>query len=70
MKGKFMGEFFAGCGIVSKAARKMGFKTREWELLRGTDGDLTRESVLRPTQQMISKGDLLAAFFGASMWLF
>ena len=40
----------------------MFFKTREWELLRGGDGDLTIVSVLRSVREIISKGDLLAAF--------
>ena len=40
----------------------MGFETREWELLRGGDGDLTSVSVLRSIRQIILKGDLLAAF--------
>ena len=61
--GKFCGELFvARCGIVSKAVRNMCFKTREWELLRGTVGDPTSVSVLRSVRQIISKGDLLAAF--------
>ena len=62
MKGKWFGEFFAGCGIISKAVRALGFSTREWELLRGQEGDLTRQSVLRPVRQSIDRGELLAAF--------
>ena len=40
----------------------MGFKTREWELLRGCDDDLTSVSVLGLVRHIISKGDVLAAF--------
>ena len=56
-------ELFAGFGVVSKAVRNIDYKNREWELLRGTDGDLTSVSVLRSVRQIISKGDLLAAFW-------
>ena len=35
VKGKFFAEFFAGCGVVSKQARAIGFPTREWEFVKG-----------------------------------
>ena len=40
----------------------MGFSTREWELLKGNDGDLTCPSVQRPIRQMAMRGQILSAF--------
>ena len=54
--------FFAGCGIVSRQVRALGFTTREWELLKGGDCDLTRPAVLRPVRQMARRGQILSAF--------
>ena len=59
---KFLFEFFAGCGAVSSEARRQGFSTKEWELLRGPEGDLTNPVVLRPVQQLIRQRKALAAF--------
>ena len=62
MRGQFFTEFFAGCGIVSKQVRAMGFATREWELLKGGDGDLTSPAVRRSIRQMAMIGQILSAF--------
>lgn len=40
-KGEYVADFFAGSGRVSRAVRKAGFSAREWEILKGPDGDLT-----------------------------
>jgi hypothetical protein len=59
---KFFTECFAGCGIISEQVRVLGFSTREWELLKGGDGDLTCPSVQRPIRQMAMGDQILSAF--------
>ena len=54
--------FFAGCGVVSKQARAIGFSAREGELLKGSECDLTKPAVILPVHQMIDKQQVLVAF--------
>ena len=60
-KGEYVADFFAGSGRVSRAIRKAGFSAREWEILKGPDGDLTRPCVLRSINFDIDKGRIVAA---------
>ena len=60
VKGKFFAEFCAGCGVVSKQARAIGFFTQEWELLKGSECDLTKPAVLFPVRQMVDKQQVWA----------
>ena len=60
-KGEYLADFFAGCGRVSAAARRMGFTSREWELCRGEGHDLTRASVLKSIHRDISSKKIVAA---------
>jgi hypothetical protein len=60
----YFADFFAGSGGVSRAVRKLGFTSREWELLHGENHDLTRPSVLRKIHSDIKHGKILAAMFG------
>lgn len=57
----YLADFFAGTGGVSRAARSLGFSTREWELLHGPDHDLTKPLVQFKIKHDIEKGILLAA---------
>ena len=59
--GKFFCDFFSGKGGVARAARKLGFESREWELLHGNNGDLTSPGVLFKIRVDIRKGKVLAA---------
>ena len=45
-KGSYLGDFFSGSGRVSRAAQALGFQTREWELNKGCNSDLTDKRVL------------------------
>ena len=65
MKGQYFADLFSGVGGVAKAARRLGFSAREWELLHGENSDLTR-LVTRPCviykfEQDIKHGKVLAA---------
>ena len=60
----YFADFFAGSGGVSRAVRKLGFTSREWELLHGENHDLTKPSVLRKIHSDIKHGKILAAMFG------
>ena len=60
-KGQYIGDFFSGSGRVSRAVRLAGFNTREWEILKGPDGDLTRPAVLQSVKFDIDKRRLVAA---------
>ena len=62
-RGRFFCDFFAGKGGVARAARDMGFNTREWELLHGENHDLTSLKVLSKVCQDIRQGKVLAAMF-------
>ena len=57
----YLADFFAGTGGVSRAARSLGFSTREWELLHCPDHDLTKPLVQFKIKHDIEKGILLAA---------
>lgn len=59
----YFADFFAGNGGVARAARAMGFSTREWEILHGDSSDLTRPSVLKKIRADINSGKLIAAMF-------
>lgn len=59
--GKFFCVFFSGKGGVARCARKLGFETREWELLHGSNGDLTSPAVLFKIKTDIRNGKVLAA---------
>ena len=49
--------------MVSKQARAIGFSTREWELLKGSECDLTKPAVLSQVRQTIDKQQALAVFW-------
>ena len=57
----FMADFFAGAGGVARAARALGFSTREWELLQGENHDLTKPAVQSKIKTDIQRGLVLAA---------
>lgn len=59
--GKFFCDFFSGKGGVAICARKLGFETREWEILHGCNGDLTSPAVLFKIKTDIKNGKVLAA---------
>ena len=60
-KGQYVGDVFSGSGRVSRSVRAAGFSSREWEILKGPDGDLTRPSVLQSIKFDIDKKRLVAA---------
>ena len=62
-KGEYVADFFAGSGRVSRAIRKAGFSAREWEILKGPDGDLTRPCVMKSIKFDIDKGRIVSAMF-------
>ena len=59
----YFADFFAGVGGVARAARSLGFSTREWEILHGDSSDLTRPSVLKKIRADIKSKKLIAAMF-------
>ena len=52
MSKRYFGEFFAGKGGVSKGLRKLGFITKEWELLRGPGHDLLKQDVWKRVKEI------------------
>ena len=56
-----MADLFSGVGKVSRHVRSMGFTSRQWEILKGPDHDLTSPAVLRKLKLDISSGRVLAA---------
>lgn len=59
----YVADFFAGSGGVSRAVRKLGFKTRDWEIEKGAAYDLTKPSVIRKILDDIRRGKIIAAMF-------
>ena len=57
----YLADFFAGSCGVSRAAQKLGFSTREWELLHGEHADLTKPIVQYKIKCDIQKKLVLAA---------
>ena len=60
-RGQYVADFFAGVGHVSRAVRRAGFSSREWEVLKGPDHDLTCPAVLKKIEQDISSSKIIAA---------
>ena len=60
-RGQYVADFFSGHGGVARAARKLGFSTREWELERGPAFDLTNKAVLFKIKEDVRKGRVIAA---------
>ena len=60
-KGKYVADLFAGSGRVSQAIRAAGFNSREWEVLKDAEGDLTRPAVLQSIKFDIEKRHVVAA---------
>lgn len=58
---QYFADFFSGCGGVARSARALGFRTREWELLHGPSGDLTKPAVLSKIRSDISNRKIVAA---------
>ena len=61
LKGQYFADFFSGEGGVAKAARRLGYAAREWELSNGPSYDLTLPQVQRRIRQDIQQGLILAA---------
>ena len=59
--GKYVGDYFSGCGGVAKQCRKLGYRAKECDILHGPGGDLTSSRVLRHIRQDINAGKVLAA---------
>ena len=49
-------DLFAGSSRVSRAVRRAGFSTKEWEILQGAQYDLTAPAVLRNVCREIREG--------------
>lgn len=58
---QYFADFFSGSGGVARSARALGFRTREWELLHGECGDLTKPAVLSKIRFDISNKKIVAA---------
>ena len=58
-----MAEFFAGSGGTAAAVRSQGFCAKEWDVLHGPDGDLTRPAVRAQIRRDARDALLIAALF-------
>ena len=58
---QYFADFFSGHGGVARSARALGFRSREWELLHGPSGDLTKPAVLSNIRTDISNRKIVAA---------
>lgn len=61
--GGYFADFFAGKAGVARAVRSCGFSTREWELLKGADNDLTCPQVVHKVLSDINSDKVLGAMF-------
>ena len=61
LKGQYVADLFSGHGGVAKQCRQLGYITREWELARGIQFDLTKPAALRKLKQDINRCLVLAA---------
>lgn len=56
----YVADLFAGTGGVARAVRKLGFKTRSWEIEKGKQYELTDNSVIFKVLQDIRSGKIFA----------
>ena len=61
LRGRYVADFFSGCGGVARAVRRQGFQARERERLNGENFGLMRPCVLRHIEQEASQAKILAA---------
>ena len=64
MKGRYVADLFSGSGGVAEACRAEGCAAREWDVLHGPCGDLTRKDNLRGLRQNAKSGRVSAAMLG------
>ena len=53
-------DLFAGSGGVARAVRRLGFKSKEFDVIHGPEYDLTNPTVVKRIAGSIRKGEVLA----------
>ena len=61
--GCYFADLFAGSGGVARAARRLGFASREWDILHGDGLDLTQSVVQYKIREDVCRGLVLGCMF-------
>ena len=64
LKGRYVADYFAGSSRVSAAIRRMGFTSRDYDIVKGPSGDLTSPTVLQSIERDATSNRIISAMLG------